>query len=108
MANTNRNRGHNWERTCVNRLKDLGYDAVSSRQESRSADARGIDIISDTFPLKVQCKTQVNQPNIHNLLTETDAEVIFYQKTNKKGKRFYSAGEYAILSLDDFLKLIKK
>jgi len=107
MSNRNRDAGNAWERECINRMKDLGYDAVSSRQESRAADASGIDIISESFPLKPQCKKQKNQPNIHTLLTETEAEVIFYQKVEKRGKRFYSVGEYVMLSMDDFFKLIK-
>jgi Holliday junction resolvase len=107
MANRNRNAGHLLERDIVHRLKEMGYDAVTSRQESRSADARGIDIISD-FPMSIQCKATVNKPKIHEILTETDAEVIVWRKMEKKGKRFYSQGEYAILPLDEFFKLFKK
>ena len=91
----------------MNTLKEMGYEAVSSRQESRSMDARGIDIVSD-YPYLIQAKSMVNQPNFHALLTETDAEVVFYRKTEKRGKRFYAAGEYAVLPLKDFYKLTEK
>ena len=99
MANRNRDAGHKFERDIIHSLKVMGYEAVSSRQESRSADARGIDIISD-YPLNIQAKSATNQPNFHTLLTETEAEVIFYRKTEKRGTRFYTIGEYAILPLD--------
>ena len=107
MANPNRNRGHKFERDIVLMLKEMGYEAVTSRQESRSADARGIDIISD-YPFKIQAKCKKNQPNFHEILTETDADVVFFRKTEKKGKRFYAKGEYAIIELKEFLKLTKK
>jgi len=107
MSNPNRDRGHKFEREIVNTLKEMGYEAVSSRQESRSMDARGIDIVSD-YPYLIQAKSMVNQPNFHALLTETDAEVVFYRKTEKRGKRFFAVGEYAVLPLKDFYKLTEK
>ena len=107
MANRNKSAGNKFELDIIHDLKEMGYEAVSSRQESRSADARGIDIISD-YPFKIQAKSMKSQPNFHALLTETDAEVVFFRKTEKKGKRFYTQGEYAIIPLGDFLKLTSK
>jgi len=107
MSNRNKQAGSRFELDIVHTLKDMGYEAVTSRQESRSADARGIDIITD-YPYNIQAKCMKNQPNFHALLTETDAEVVFFRKTEKKGKRFYAQGEYAILPLDEFYKLTNK
>jgi hypothetical protein len=107
MANRNKSAGNKFELDIVHKLKDMGYKAVSSRQESRSMDARGIDVVSD-YPYAIQAKCMKNQPNFHSLLTETDAEVVFFRKTEKKGKRFYAQGEYAILPLDEFYKLTEK
>ena len=106
-SNRNRNAGHKWELDIVRILKEMGYEAVSSRAESRNADARGIDVISD-YPFDIQAKCMVNTPKIHSILTETDAEVIFWQRTEKKGKRFYANGEYAVIPLREFLKLTNK
>lgn len=103
-ANRNRSAGHRWELDIVKSLKDMGYEAVSSRQESRSMDARGIDIVSD-YPFLIQAKCMTNQPQFHKLLTETDANVVFFRKTEKKGTRFFAQGEYAVLPLDEFYKL---
>jgi len=107
MSNRNRDSGHRFELDIVHILKEMGYKAVSSRQESRSADARGIDIITD-YPYLIQCKNMAKAPNFHTLLTETDADVVFFRKTEKRGKRFYTQGDYAVIALDKFLKLTKK
>ena len=107
MANRNKQAGSKWELDIVHTLKDMGYKAVSSRQESRSADARGIDLISD-YPYAIQAKSMVNTPPIHSILTETDAEVIFWRKTEKRKRRFYAIGEYAMIPLKEFLKLTSK
>jgi len=105
MANRNRTAGHNFEREIIRILKDMGYNAVSARHESRSADDRGIDIISN-FPLKIQAKISVNQPNVHNILQEKDCDVIFFRKVEKADKNFISKGDYAMLELEDLLNLI--
>ena len=107
MPTRNKQAGSKWELDIVHKLKEMGYEAVSSRQESRSADARGIDVITD-YPYLIQAKCMVNQPNFHTLLTETDAEVVFFRKTEKRGKRFYAVGEYAVIPLKEFYKLTEK
>lgn len=107
MANRNRDSGHRWELDVIHILEQMGYEAVSSRSESRRADAAGIDVITD-FPFKIQCKSGINQPSIHDLLTKTEADIILYRKQKKKGKRFYKQGEYAIMKFEDFLNLTQK
>ena len=107
MSNRNRDSGIRLELDIIHLLTEMGYDAVSSRSESRRADAAGIDIISD-YPFKIQCKSGVNQPNIYKLLTETEADIIIYRKQKKKGKRFYKQGDYAIVPLEDFFNLTQK
>lgn len=108
MSNRNKTAGTRFELEIIHEIQGLGYDAVSSRQESRSADARGIDIISETFPFSPQCKSMVNQPNFHRLLTETDADLVFFRKQEKRGKRFYQQGDYVVMKKDDFYKLLKQ
>jgi Holliday junction resolvase len=101
----NRTAGHNWEREIIRILKDMGYDAVSARYESRRADDRGIDVISD-FPYRIQAKISQNQPNCHSILTDKDCDVIFFRKVEKAKKNFIAKGDYAMLKLDDFLDLV--
>jgi len=106
-SNRNKQAGSKFELEIVHVLEEMGYEAVTSRHESRRADAAGIDLVSD-FPLKIQAKCMVNTPAIHTLLTETEAEVIFWKKTKKKGTRFYEEARYAMLPLDTFLNLFIK
>lgn len=106
MANRNRSAGCSWERTIVQMLKDMGYDAETSRYASRKADDSGVDIISEDFPLRIQAKISQNQPNCAKILEEKDCNVIFFRKVEKANKNFISQGDYAMLRLDDLLKLI--
>lgn len=105
-AKNNRNKGHKYERDIVNDLKELGFEAVTSRAESRNADNRGIDIVTN-FPLNIQAKVSINQPNFHSLLNTTDADVVFFKKQEKAAKNFLTKGEYVCLRKEDFLKLFK-
>lgn len=107
MANRNRTAGIRFEQEVVNMLKDLGFDVVTSRYESKRADDAGIDVVGD-FPLKIQCKSQVNTPNVHKLITETEAEVVFWRKQKKKNNKFYKQGDYAMIPLSKFLNLWKQ
>lgn len=107
MGTRNKREGGRWELEICQRLKDMGYEAVTSRSESRRADAAGIDIIG-SFPFKIQAKSMQNTPSIHDILTTTEAEVIFWKKTEKRGKKFFKVGEYAMMPLQDFLSIINK
>lgn len=116
MSNRNRSAGNNFELIIINELKEMGYEAVSTRAESRNADARGIDIITD-LPFNPQCKISINQPNIHKLLTETDTDLIFYrrvvakdykQKNGKTKRTFVKDGDYVMMEKSAFYNLIKK
>ena len=109
MATRNKTAGSNFERHHVHRLKEIGYNAVSSRQESRSLDAQKVDIVTDA-PYYIQCKLTQNTPNIkHNFdaMPEGKVKVLFHGKTVKKGNRFYKDEEYAYIGIDDFYKIMK-
>ena len=108
MANRNKQAGSKFELDIIHKLKEMGYDAVSARYASRMMDDKGIDIISESFPLQIQAKASINQPNCHSILTEKECDVIFFRKMEKQNTRFYSKGEYAMLKLDDLLNLITK
>jgi len=61
-------KGHRFELDIVQFLKDLGYDAVTSRMESKSMDDKGCDII-DNSPFSIQCKAveRFSMP-VHDLI----------------------------------------
>lgn len=106
-ANRNRTAGLDYERKIAQELRDMGYEAITSRYESKRLDDAGVDLVTD-FPLKPQMKVSINQPNVHNLLTETEAEVIFFKKVEKVGKKFMPRGEYIMLSKQDFYNILNK
>lgn len=110
MPRNNRTAGHNYERQIMNELKDFGFSAVTSRNESKTMDDRGVDIISDA-PVHIQCKnSQTNQdyPKLLNseLLPTDKPTVVFHKKTKKVGERFMPVGEFIIIKKEDFYKLI--
>jgi len=48
MSNRNRDAGHSFERACVKRFKEIGFEfAASSRAVNRSRDAQKIDIANE-------------------------------------------------------------
>jgi hypothetical protein len=107
MGSIQRRKGHNWEREIVHRLKERGWNVATSRYVSRQLDDQGVDIAGD-YPYSPQLKSTVNTPNIKDLLETTAANVIFWRKNEKKNKRFFAVGEYAMLGLEDFLDLVDK
>lgn len=110
MSNRNRDAGHALERKIVNELKELGINCVSSRSESRNMDNSGIDIFGD-MPFYIQCKKTCNNPSYHELITECGKKdrplVIFHDKVQKQKTRFFSKGEYVIMTKEYFYELFK-
>ena len=77
MANRNRKAGNSYERQIAQESGAMGFNAVPSRQESRSMDAKGVDLVTD-FPLAPQMKCSQNTPDIEHILNTTMPEVIFW------------------------------
>ena len=99
--NTNRTKGHNFERRIINELKEQGFEAVSSRSESKSMDDKGVDIISD-YPFFIQCKNTMRMPDPHKIFMKMPPDkppCIFWTKNYKE--------DLVILRKEDFYKLIK-
>jgi hypothetical protein len=128
MAKTNgkRNRraGHTFEREVVNALKTAGYtNAVSSRSANRLRDAQGIDIVNSDesvhgrLPFNIQCKNYSRTLKYNEILGKMPKlygviNVILHKQTksytDSSGKStFQPVGKYAILSMEDFLNLVK-
>jgi len=82
-----RAKGHAYELQIVNRLKELGYDAVTSRSESKRMDDLGVDIIDNT-DFYIQCKAvEKLKPSLHDILKRmpTKKVPVVYHKRNGKG-----------------------
>ena len=104
MANTNRNKGHNYERQLVKDFKKLGYtDCVTSRYGSKMLDDKGIDLMN-TGDFAVQAKCYKRNPQYKKVLEEmdvkpTDIPIVFHKAPGGK--------EYCILYKEDMMELIE-
>jgi len=117
MSSRNRRAGHNWERECMKILKSLFPNVVTSRSESRSRDALKIDLINENeyengiLPVEFQCKTTSSGLNYRKYLDELPGKslkCILHKYTQKSEKgRFIEKGRYAILPLNDFIKILE-
>ncbi|WP_321330505.1 hypothetical protein [uncultured Ilyobacter sp.] len=112
MTKRNRTAGNQYERDIVKELKELGYTkAVTSRNESRTADANKIDIVGLDGHFAPQCKNLSKNVNYHKLMKEINTDMpkaIFHKRTEKStGGKFMTKGEYVILEKDFFYKLLE-
>lgn len=126
MSTRNRTAGNSWELTCLHALEDIGYkNLATSRNCSRVRDAAKVDLchtdespIEDggfgRFEFNFQCKTLCKPAPYGKLLKELEEHngrrqfnVVLHKQTEKNSSgRFMPKGEYAILNLDDFYKII--
>lgn len=104
MANTNRNKGHNYERQLVKDFKKLGFEnCVTSRYGSKMLDDQGIDLMN-TGDFAVQAKCYKRNPQYKKVLADmvvkpTDVPIIFHKAPGGK--------EYCILHKEDMMELIE-
>lgn len=107
-----RRRGHDYERLIAKELKEMGFDVVTARSESRNMDNKGIDIFGN-IPFHIQCKLSKDRPNYHNLITspllqdEVKSLVVFHKLATKSHKRFMTQGEYVTMTKKQFYELIE-
>jgi len=117
MSNRNRDAGHSFERACVKRLKEIGFEfAASSRAVNRSRDAQKIDIanedelVNGRFPYNIQCKntTKLNYEQILKELPITPGvpNVVLHKRTEKSGTNFMTKGTFCFMHAEDFLEMV--
>ena len=112
----NRQAGNNYERKIVLELKELNFDVVTSRAESKTMDNKKVDIFSplgvdNVLTFYIQCKNSKNKPDYHKIITEMPKDrtpVIFHKQTHKVNTTFVTDGEYVIMKKEAFYKLIKE
>jgi hypothetical protein len=117
MGRNNKKAGNKYELDILKELQELGFDNLkSSRNESRTADAKGQDIVSTSESVNKlwfapQCKTYSKSPNYPQLFTTYTTDlplVIFHKFTKKATKNFVEAGQYIILEKELFYQLLKQ
>ena len=106
MSNRNRDAGNGYEREILNKIKFLFPDILTSRNESRSLDAKKVDFCN-THPFNFQCKLQKQTPNVEILKQMPEGKnVIVWGKTRRASVNMVKDGDYVIMKLDTFLDLI--
>ena len=103
--NKNRDKGHRWERKCMSLLKEVFPRVVTSRNESLTEDANGVDLCS-TGGYAFQCKAVKNMPigKFFEHMRTDKQKVILYKDT----KHPHNQPEYAIMEMSTFMELINK
>lgn len=116
----NRTAGGNWERMLVKRFREIGFPhVVTTRSESRHRDAQKIDLINKDehtngrLPYNIQAKNVVGHLKYGKVLDEMpkhgpSINVVLHNQTEKRGNRFVTTDQFAIMYMEDFLALIVK
>jgi len=101
MSINARQKGHAFERWFCELLRVFGYEAVTSRSESRRLDDAGVDIVDNTkfyFQLKA---VERLAPGYHEILAKMPTEkipVVVHKRNNK--------GSVVVMKLTDFQDLM--
>lgn len=108
----NKRRGNKFECKIVKELKELGFDVVTSRSESKNLDDKKVDIFDKENILPyIQTKLTQSTPNYFQISSECPLKdkpfVIIWSKTVPTERTFRSVGEVAIVPKDYFYTLIK-
>lgn len=120
MGTRNKVAGSKYELEIVHRFKNscrFFEHIATSRLVSRLRDGQKIDLCSideDTYgrlQYNVQTKTIKGQPNYElelNKLPEIEGiiNVFLHKKTEKRGTRFFTTGNYAFMTEDNFFRLV--
>jgi len=96
-----RKKGHFFETWFCAKLRKLGFDAITSRSESKRLDDAGVDVVDNT-PFYFQLKAVERlAPGYHDIIKGMPTEktrVIIHKRNNK--------GTVAVMMLEDFEKLL--
>lgn len=123
FAVRNKNAGNAFELQSIKALRLVGFEhLVSSRAENPRFDGLKIDLcnkdmhINGRFPYNIQCKNVatnegkgIEYPKILESMPKgEEINVIFHNQTVKRGERFITRGQYAILSMADMITMMSK
>ena len=106
MANRNRDAGNGYELKVLKKLQDLFPNILTSRNESRTMDGKGVDFVN-TGKFNFQCKLSINKPSYDVIERMPEGvNVVIHGQVKKSNKNFVLKEEYAIIKLDEFINLI--
>jgi len=124
MGRRNKNAGYVFEREVVDILKTIGFEhATLARMESTARDRSKVDIMNVSegkhgrLPWNFQCKNLSSAIKLeyYKLLDEMpkgdEINVVLHNRTEKeigKNIRFVTKGQYAILDMAGFFKILQQ
>jgi hypothetical protein len=104
MSNTNRRKGHDFERKIRIDYRNLGWTKCeTSRYASKMMDDRKIDLVF-TKPFAIQCKSSINNPSYHKIFKQMESDKEDYKVIYHKRK---NDNEYVIIQKEDFHEIIE-
>lgn len=109
----NKQRGNRFEQKIAKELKELGFNTVTSRSESKRVDDNKIDIIDldNKLPCYLQLKRTIATPNYLKIREESSVDndkfVIIWSKQEKKEVNICSQGEIVLMDKKLFYELLK-
>lgn len=102
MTNTNRTKGHNYERQLAREFRDMGWEnCLTSRYESKRVDDSKVDLCF-TEPFNVQAKSFYNFKSPVKILKEMPSDSNY----NLVFEKIKHKGEYVCLKKEDFYEII--
>jgi hypothetical protein len=99
-----RNAGNGFERRLAIELRDIYPNIKTARYASRETDDSGIDFVN-TGCVAIQAKRTKQRPNFKDVFAHMKTKlvkVIVWKNASIRGK----SGEYAVIPLEDFKKLL--
>jgi hypothetical protein len=106
IMNRNRTAGNTYERYICNLLKTIFPNVLTSRNESRTMDAKKVDLVN-TEPYHFQIKLTKSFPGVDILDEMPSGEnIIIWGRVKKAKVNFIKKGDYAIMNLRTLTKLI--
>lgn len=104
MANSNRDKGHRFEREIAKKFRELGFNCTTSRYSSKEKDDAKIDLCG-TEPFNVQLKAVERLGSYHKVLASLPQENGLYRLLMHKKSR---EGTIVAMELETFLELLQK
>lgn len=94
-----------------NETKYNGVEVKTARLVSRELDNMKVDL-ANTPMFNFQCKNTISVSTALNALKDMPDDnpinVVLLKRTKKANSKFVTQGKYAMLDMDDFLKILKR
>lgn len=106
-------KGNAYEVQIAKELRELGFDTVTARSESKNVDNNKVDIIdkSGKLPVNIQLKKTLVTPQYFKIREESTVDpetfCLIWAKQEKKEVNICTVGEVCMIPKSFFYKLLK-